>query len=256
MLRFRFILAVLAGGAAWGQAPQYFSGSIVNSSDYTSGPFAPNSALSIFGTNLSWSTHALTSSDIAGNTLPTELANVAVYVDNWPAPLLYVSATQINFLVPGNEIGGSITVRVVREGVTGPGVTLTLTDAAPALFDLGTGYVIATHADGSLITADSPAHAGDIVVVYATGLGQTEPNPNPGEIPKTAAEIVAAASLAVYLDGTPLQLWEIKYAGVTPFSVGLYQINIQLPSTVGTNPQIQVAVGAQSSKTGLQIYVD
>lgn len=153
MLRFRFILAVLAAGAAWGQAPGYFSGSIVNSSDYSSGPFAPNSALSIFGTNLSWSTQVLTSGDISGNTLPTQLASVEVYVDNWPSPLLYVSATQINFLVPGNEISGSITVRVVREGVTGPEVTLTLAEAAPALFDLGTGYVIAAHADGSLITA-------------------------------------------------------------------------------------------------------
>jgi uncharacterized protein (TIGR03437 family) len=256
MPRLRLILAALAAGAAWAQAPAYTAGSIVNSSDYSAGPFAPNSVLSVFGTNLSWSTQTLTSSDISENTLPTELANVSVYVDNWPAPLLYVSATQINFIVPGNEISGSITVRVVREGVTGPEVALTLTDAAPALFDPGTGYIVAAHADGSLITALSPAQAGEIIVVYATGLGQTEPNPNPGEIPETAAEIVAAASLVVSLDGTPLQPWEIKYAGVTPFSVGLYQLNIQLPFNVGPNPQIQVAVGTQSSKTGSQIYVD
>jgi uncharacterized protein (TIGR03437 family) len=205
MQRLRLILAALAAGAAWGQAPAYSVGNIVNSSDYTGGPFAPNSVVSIFGTNLSWSTAALTSANIIGNTLPTELASVEVYVDNWPAPMLYVSATQINFIVPSNEISGSSTVRVVREGVTGPEVALALIDAAPALFDLGTGFTIATHADGTLITAASPAHANDIIVLYATGLGQTEPNPAPGEIPQTGAQLVDVNFLVVYLDGTPLQ---------------------------------------------------
>jgi uncharacterized protein (TIGR03437 family) len=256
MRRIRLFLAALVAGAAWAQAPAYSAGNIVNSSDYSPGPFAPNSVVSIFGADLSWTARALMSGDIVSNTLPIELASVAVYVDNWPAPLLYVSATQINFLVPGNETSGGITVRVVREGVSGPEVAVTLVDAAPALFDLGTGYTMATHADGSLITAQSPAHAGDTIVVYATGLGQSQPNPSPGVIPQTAAQIVAAASLVVYLDGTPLDWFRIKYAGVTPFSVGLYQINIELPPTVGTDPEIQVAVGTQCSMTGLQIYVN
>jgi uncharacterized protein (TIGR03437 family) len=256
MLTQRLLLATLAAGAAWGQAPAYSAANIVNASDYSPGPFAPNSVLGIFGSNLSWSTRALLSGDIAGNTLPTELAGVAVYVDNWPAALLYVSPAQVNFIVPGNEISGNIAVRVVREGVTGPEVTVTLVDAAPALFDLGTGYTLAAHADGSPITADSPAHVGDTIVVYATGLGQTQPNPAPGVIPQTPAEIVEQASLVVSLDGTPLDWVYIKYAGVTPFSVGLYQINIELPPGVGTDPQIQVVVGTQSSMAGFAIYVD
>jgi len=255
MLRARLALAALAAGAAWGQAPAYSAANIVNASDYSPGPFAPNSVLGIFGANLSWSTRALMSGDIAGNTLPTQLDSVEVYVDNWPAPLLYVSATQINFIVPGNEISGGITVRVVREGVSGPEVTVTLVDAAPALFDLGTGYTIAAHADGSPITADSPAHAGDTIVVYATGLGRTQPNPSPGVIPQTAAEILGQASLVVCLDGAPLDWFRIKYAGVTPFSVGLYQINIELPPTLGTDPEIRVAMGAENSLAGLKIFV-
>jgi len=256
MFRIRLVLAALAAGAAWGQAPAYSAGNIVNSSDYSPGPFAPNSVVSIFGTNLSWTTRALMSGDIVSNTLPTALASVAVYVDNWPAPLLYVSPAQINFIVPGIETSGSITVRVVREGISGPAVTVTLADAAPALFNLGTGYTIATHADGSLMTAGSPAHAGDTIVVYATGLGLSQPNPGSGVIPQTEALIAAAASLVVYLDGAPLDWFRIKYAGVTPFSVGLYQINIELPPAVGTDPEIQIAVGTGRSMTGLQIYVD
>jgi uncharacterized protein (TIGR03437 family) len=211
--------------------------------------------LSIFGANLSWYTYALESSDIAGNVLPIELEGVKVYVDNWPSPMLYVSGTQINFIVPGNEIAGDITVRVVREGEWGPEVTVTLVDAAPALFDTGTGYAIATHADGSLITTGSPGQGGETVVVYATGLGATQPNPSPGAIPQSAAPMQWLSSLVVSLDGTALPSFRIKYAGATPDSVGLYQINLELPPDVGTDPEIQVAVGAQSSPAGLQLAV-
>ena len=248
-------LGVLAIGAAWGQAPAYSAADIVNASDYAPGPFAPNSVLSIFGTNLSWSTHVLMSSDIAGNTLPTQLNGVQVYVDGWPAPLLYVSGSQINFIVPGNEVSGDVTVRVTREAVKGPDVTVTLVEVAPGLFGVGTGYAIATHSDGSLITANSPAQGGDIVVVYATGLGRTQPNPSPGVIPQSAAPMLWLANLTVYLDQVALPSFRIKYAGLTPFSVGLYQINIELPADVGTDPEISVAVGAQSSPAGLRINV-
>src|SRR5580704_3350533 len=134
MSRHFLVLGVLVLKTALAQSPAYTAASIVKSSDYSSGPFAPNSVLSIFGSTLSWYTYALESGDIAANTLPIELVGVEVYVDNWPSPMLYVSGGQINFIVPGNEIAGDVTVRVVREGVTGPVVTITLANAAPGLF--------------------------------------------------------------------------------------------------------------------------
>jgi len=235
------------------QAPAYTADSIVNASDFSSGPFAPNSVLSVFGTNLSWYTAVPPSTDV--NSVPTVLSGVEVFVDNWPAPILYVSGPQINFIIPSNEIAGNSTIRVVREGVTGPEVTVTLVNAAPALFDSGTGFAIATHADGTLLSDASPAQPGEIVVVYATGLGATEPNPDPGEVPQAAAWIAALGSLAVSLDGEALPAYLIKYAGITPGCVGLYQLNIQLPANVGTDPAILVAVGEQSTSGTPQIAV-
>jgi uncharacterized protein (TIGR03437 family) len=250
------VLLALSLNLAWGQAPAYTTDGIVNSSDYSAGPFAPNSVLSIFGTNLSWYTYTLAPSDIAANTVPTALAGVGVYVDNWPAPLLYVSGTQINFIMPGNEISGDVTIRVTRQGVSGPEVTVTLVNAAPALFDNGMGYALATHADGTLLTSDSPGQPGEIIVLYATGLGPTEPNPSPGEIPQSAAPLLYLNNLSVSLDGAVLPSFRVKYAGATPFSVGLYQINIELPQDVGANPAIQITVGAQSDSDGLRIAVE
>ena len=247
-------MAAFLAGAAWGQAPAYTADSIVNASDYSPGPFAPNSVLTIFGANLAWDTRQLAGSDIVNGALPTSLDSVAVYIDNWPVPLIYVSPTQINFIIPGNEIDGSVPVRVVREGVTGPEITIQLIDAAPALFAFA-GYVIAAHDDGTLLTPDAPANAGDVVVIYATGLGKTLPNPAPGVIPLTPDRLAAASTINVYLNGVAINPSLIFYAGVTPYCAGLYQINLFLPGDTPTDPEIRVSVGTQMSLAGLLLNV-
>src|ERR1035438_4865503 len=110
MLRY-LVLVVLAAMDAWPQAPAYNAASIVNASNYTSGPFAPNSVLSVFGSNLSWSTAWPAFNPIASYTFPTQLGGVEVFIDNSPVALLYVSGSQINFIVPDNQIAGDVTFR-------------------------------------------------------------------------------------------------------------------------------------------------
>jgi uncharacterized protein (TIGR03437 family) len=249
------VLALLLANAAWGQAPVYSADSMVNAPNYAPGPFAPNSIVTIFGSGLSRSSQGLTAGDIVNNTLPTELNGTHVYVDGPPAPLLYVSDSQVNFLVPGNQVAGDVKIWVVREGFTGPEVTVTLVDAAPALFQTAAGYAIAAHEDNSLIAPGSPAQAGEIIVVYACGLGRTQPNPVPGVIPQNAAVIQRLSDLQVYLGGTAIDPASIQYAGLTPGSAGLYQINLVLPDNLGTDPEIRVAIADQSSPAGLKLAV-
>jgi len=245
MSRTWLVLGALIFRAAWAQAPSYTAADIVNASDYSAGPFAPNSVVTIFGSNLSWYTAVpVPNKNVPA---PTAVAGVSVYVNNIPAPLLYVSGPQVNFIVPSIIAAGDVTVRVVREGVTGPSITETLVDAAPALFDNTAGYAIATHADGTLLTEAAPGRPGEIVVIYATGLGATEPNADPGEVPQYAASIASLSSLSITLDGAVLPSYRIKYAGITPGCVGLYQLNVELPQDVGADPAIQVSVGTQAS---------
>jgi len=251
-------VAVLACGVAWAQAPAYTAAGIVNASDFSPGPFAPNSILSVFGTNLARSSQALTADNVHGGYLPTELNYTRVYVDNYPVPLLYVSEGQINFLVPSNQSPGNSLIRVVREGFTGPDVTVPVVDAAPALFMTPGNYALATHADNSLVTPDAPAHADEIIVVWATGLGKTVPPTDPqntGEIPRTAATIAQLPNLKVTLAGAVLEPALIKYAGITPQSAGLYQINLAVPGSAGADPEIRVAIGNQSTPAGVKLAV-
>ena len=256
MLRTWLVLALLFTNAAWGQAPVYSAAGMVNASNYTPGPFAPNSIVSIFGSGLALSAQGLTADDLANHTVPTELSGTHVYVMNSPAPLLYVSDGQVNFLVPIGQIDGDVTIRVVSPSFSGPEITVTLVDAAPALFQSDAGYAIAAHVDNSLVAPGSPAHAGEIIVVYATGLGRTQAYPDPTAIPQSAAAIQRLSDLNVYLGGTAIDPASIQYAGVTPGSAGLYQINLVLPDNPGTDPEIRVAIAGQSSPAGLKLAVE
>ena len=255
--RFRacLALAALVCGVARGAAPSYSAAGIVNSGNFAPGPFAPNSIVTIFGAGLARSSQQLTAADIVSGHLPTELNYTQVFVDNFPAPLFYVSDSQINFLVPSNQSTGAAKIRVASQGNTGPEVMVTVVDSAPALFTMAEGYAIATHVDNSLVSPDSPAHAGEIIVIYATGLGKTVPNPATGEIPQYAAPIVGLSALQVSLGGAVVDAGLIKYAGLTPSSAGLYQINLAVPGNPGTDPELRVTVAGQSSPAGLKLAI-
>lgn len=254
VLRALLALAALLSGVARGAGPTYSAAGIVNTADYTAGPFSPGSLVTIFGSGLARSTQAAVLAPGALQ-LPTEINYARVYVSNSPVALFYVSDNQINFQMPTVLLAGNVPIRVVTEGVSGPEITVTLVDAAPALFPMTGGYAIATHADGTLLNSDSPAHSGDTVVIYLTGLGRTSPNPAPGEVPHYAGQLVKPGDLKVSLGGNVLDPIWVKYAGLTPGCAGLYQINLYLPDNIGTDPEIRVAMAAQSSAPGLKIAV-
>ena len=249
-------MAALVASAAWGQAPTYSAADIVNASDYSPGPFAPNSVVSLFGTNLSFDAQPVTVSQDTMNSafLPTTLGDVHVLVDGSPAPLLYVDKGQINFLLPSTEISGTSTVQVVRQSIAGPAVPITLVNAAPALF-ASNGYALAQDYNNNYaaVTPNTPAHAGDAIILYATGLGYTQPSSLPGEVPATAANVVAAVQ--VLLNGTAIDSKLIFYAGVTPGCAGLYQINFIMPGGFGGDTEIRVSAAGQTSAAGLKLAV-
>jgi uncharacterized protein (TIGR03437 family) len=255
MNRVCLALAAAISATAWGAAPSYSVSSIVNASNYTPGPFAPNSILALFGTGLARAAQSLGAEDIRSGYLPTELNYTRVYVDNSPAPLFYVSDTQINFLLPSRQATGNTVIRVAREGLSGPEVTVSVVDAAPALFTTDSGYAIATDAKGAVLTAAAPAQPGDVIVIWATGLGKTAPNPATGEIPHDPALIAGLADLHISLAGAVVDPTRIFYAGLCPGYAGLYQINIVLPPDLPIDPEIRLAIGSQSSPPGLKLPV-
>lgn len=236
-------------------AVSYTAAGIVNSASDTPDALAPNAIATVFGTGLSYTTQSAFFVMPASGMLPTELASVRVYVGEMAAPLYYVSPTQINFLVPTELRPGDMDFFTTHDGLAGPHVTVTLHDAAPGLYPWGAGMIASTHADGSVITNDHPAHPGETVVVYGTGLGRTHPELQTGLISMVAAQILLLSELSVQVAGTALDNQSIQYAGITPGIPGLYQVNLVLPKELAPDPEIRLSIGAQVSPPGMKLPV-
>jgi uncharacterized protein (TIGR03437 family) len=237
-------------------APSYSGASIVNAATQTIGTLAPNTIATIYGTNLSWTTHAVTSADLDGGTLPSSLEGVTVYVNGIVGSLFYVSPGQINFLIPYEIVATTATVYVARQGVSGPPAVIPLANAAPGFFQWSGNFALAEHADGSLISSSSPAQAGEIVVLYAAGLGRTSPDVSAGHIVFTATSILYASELQILLNGVPCPSSSIYYAGLAPGYAGLYQINLMLPDVLPPDPSIRMVMGAQTSPGAIFLYAN
>jgi uncharacterized protein (TIGR03437 family) len=245
-----FARADLSGS---GNAPAYSAASIVNAATETLVPLAPNAIATVYGTNLSWETYAITGADTLSGSLPQSAQGVSVFVGGIQANIFYVSPTQINFLIPYELLPGATKIYVARNGVRGPDATVQLDAASPGFFEWNGNLAVAEHADGSLISADSPASAGEIIVLYATGLGHTAPNTQSGRLVQQATQITLLANLQVLLDGNPCPAEDIRYAGLTPGFAGLYQINLRLPDSLPSNPMIQIALGSDISPNTVEL---
>ena len=231
-------------------APNYTDAGIVNGASFAPG-LAPNAVVSIFGTNLSWETRILQPSDVSTGVMPTSLANVGVYFAGWPAYLYYVSPEQINLLVPGDLLGGTFQLWVERQGVHGPVVTVTLQDAAPALFQVSAGVVVASHIDWSVVSNDAPAAPGEVIILWATGLGNTVPQLEAGVLATGPQWLSELSQFTVWINGVALDPSAILYAGVAPHFAGLYQIDVQLPDPLPANPEIRLGLAGAMSPAGM-----
>jgi uncharacterized protein (TIGR03437 family) len=156
--------------------------------------------------------------------------------------------------MPASLLPGQTNIVLVRDFIVTPTAQITLLDAAPALFE-SDSRIAAQHADGSLISPDTPAHPGEVIVVYGTGLGRTDPTQIDGSIPRSLAPIVLFNQLQVLVDGQPVPAENILYAGITPGSAGLYQVNLRLPMEIGTTPELRIALGDQMSQGSLRLQV-
>lgn len=216
--------------------------------------------------------------------LPTALAGISVTLNQYVAnglensqsttalPLLSIEqhnacdtagavvttciVTYITVEVPGDigvayMAGYPVTTLVVTEGSTdGPGVYVgTAMSEIHVLTGCGEGGLggpCVTHANGALVSMGNPAEPGETLVIYAYGLGQTDPNVPAGQATPTPAP-VAVNRLFLQFDFTPnagpklptadpdlIPLPHPDFAGLTPGEVGLYQINVTLPASFPT----------------------
>ena len=235
-------------------APAYTAEAIVNAATNQAGPIAPNTLVSIYGTGLCMAARAVSAEDLRGAVLPTVLPGTGcrVLFGGHLAHIYYASPTQINFLVPSDLLATTFEVQVTMNALNGPAVRLQLTETAPGLFQLDPEFAVATRPDGSVVTPEDPARPGDVIVLYATGLGMTSPKAERGRLPASAARVVSP-DFRLLLDGIDVERERAFYVGLTPGFAGLYQINLVLPENVASNPSIRIGFRDRLSPDGLKL---
>ena len=182
---------------------------------------AAGEVISLYGLHFGVSAPAYGSFDRSG-LLPTTLAGISMTMNGTAAPLLYVSDTQINAVVPA-ALGytGSASLRVTLNGPTLPDFGLVVDAAIPAVFRNADGTAAAINQDGSANTEANPAPTGSIVSIWATGVGGI-PSLADGQMATAAQNSYCCMIRDVYnnQDITPL------YAGAAPGMVnGIVQVN-------------------------------
>ncbi len=200
-------------------------------------PIAPGEYITIYGSGLA------SGSETAKPPYPPSLNGVSVLINGRQAPLYFVSPGQINALVPYATQGPQAAI-VVETGNGGRSNTVTVPVAptAPGVFsqDLsGSGPGAILHADYSLVTPARPAHPGETVLVYLTGLGAVNPGVADGTAGGGNPLSLVAAPLAVYVGGSPAS---VQFAGLAPGFPGLYQINITIPADVIVTGSVPLAI--------------
>jgi uncharacterized protein (TIGR03437 family) len=209
----------------------------VNAADFHLGPLAADSIVAAFGSNLAPRVEVAQSFP-----LPTSLAGTTLTINGVPAPLLFVSPTQINFLVPPTiNTGQAVFIASSPMGTYALG-SVEIVAAAPAIFTAdasgkGDAAALAT-ADGvtyqsqpfDVLVNGKPS----IVVLYGTGIRRAPAaNPSDGN--------GVAESVSVTIDGRAAT---VLYAGAQGSFSGLDQINVELPASLaGTGPRrVEVVV--------------
>lgn len=208
---------------------------------------APGSIVSIYGNNLSPITSAL--DGFGGiSALATSMNGVTVTIGGVKAPFYYVGASQINAEVPVEVAAGAQPV-IVTNSTGSVTTTLNVAPTAPSIFDLdgkGTGAVV-KNADFSLITPTNTVKAGDVIVIYMTGLGQTTPPMQTGVLLQPPARgFNNTAPVTVTISGINAP---VAYSIASPGFVGLYQVAVTVPSGVSGNVPLVVKSGIATSNS-------
>ena len=214
--------------------------------------------------------------DLVDGRLPTRLAGVCVEVSGTRANMFVVTPNQLNVQSPAVLPPNMAEVTVLTD-CDGPDQkrsnveTIATADATPeffyfALHDDGFNPIAAQNirtgefigppglfGKGALTTV--PAFNDDLVVLFGTGFGLTDPPFEAGVLPDVAASVVLP--VGVKIGGVEARdPFELLYVGVTPGSAGLYQVNLKVRQAVPPGDQpVSLQIGDKLTPPGGYIPV-
>ena len=250
----RAVLVGLSASVMFGQQPILYSHAVYNAASYA--PFGlPNAAIArggiftIFGEHLGPAqTPALSFP------LPSTLGGVSLSVTQNGAVTqafpIFLSASQINAIMPSTVTPGLATLRLTNQGVRSNAITIQIANSSPGVFAISSGgfgpgvvqnFVSAANQPvNSLIV---PAAPGQVVTIWGTGLG---PVAFPDNVAPTAGNVSTAVTVTI--GGQPAK---VDYSGRTPCCAGVDQIVVTIPGNapLGCWAPVSIKAGGVLSNT-------
>ena len=199
-------------------------------------PLARGQIFSVFGTRLA------TGRSFADRVpLPRSLAGVTAKLAGTDVPLFFSDTGQLNAQIPFElPSGGTFPLVITMGGLGSTPELITLTNTQPGIFTVaqsGSGPGVITDEPGTLIDTANPAQRGQVVIVYATGLGPTNPTVPTGEATPFGMLARAVDGVTVAVGGVPAT---VDFAGLTPGFVGLYQVNVRIPDNAPLGDEVEL----------------
>ncbi|MEZ5403038.1 MAG: putative Ig domain-containing protein [Bryobacteraceae bacterium] len=204
-------------------------------------PVAPGGIVTAFGSRI-----AAAANPARSVPLPRDLGGTRLLVDGpEAAPLFFAGPGQLNAMLPFGLAPGNIhQVAVARGSMRSPWIDVTTAAAAPAVFMLnaaGQGIVVDGAQPSVVATPATPVARGGVVVIYCEGLGRTDAVIFEGQLSPTSPPANSVAPVAITIGGQPAT---VLFAGLTPESVGLYQINAVVPESIAGGDAVPIVVTA------------
>jgi uncharacterized protein (TIGR03437 family) len=188
--------------------------------------------------------------------LPTRLADVEVLFNNTAAPIFSVSNIRgeesVVVQVPYEVNPGNATVTIRSAG----GASTTANDVpvrafAPGVFEStdsnGRKYAVTVRSDGSYVSSSNPARRGEIISIFATGLGQTSPATGTNRQGSPGQAVVAP--LIVGLNNAGVRLVS---AQLLPGTFGVYIVSLEVPTDTQTGDNQPVGLGVVTADGSVQ----
>jgi uncharacterized protein (TIGR03437 family) len=182
----------------------------------------------------------------ASGPLPRQLAGLQVKINDAAAPLVFVSDSQVNFECPQLPAGSPL--HVVLESENGNLSTESvMRTATPGLFTIDSTDQGAVLIGGTNEIAmpktdrfpSRPVRHGEYITIYATGLGEVAdsvPAGTPAPLDRTVQLKNQIKIVAGDVEIDP------SFAGLVPGTVGLYQVNAQLPPEIAAGPAVPLFI--------------
>jgi len=243
---------------------------VVSAATYlASVPVAGGSLAAFFGNGLvATGTNVQSTSSASGAPWPTSMLNRQIVVnDQITSAIYYMSPTQINFQVPALSPTGSnrVAVRLTDTGELVAGGTLLVAASSPGIFTMtqnGAGQAAALNQDYRVNGTSNPIAKGSVLILYGTGQGQvsplvadgvaapTSPLSNTVAVPTSDGKacVTTQPSMCVAIGSS---FGVVQYSGLAPGYVGLWQINVVVPSDVtsGSAVPVRVVINGSLSNT-------